>query len=193
MWKEVPVQPLYLSASEALPTATRTRGARLARLPGSSAKPGEVAEPVLSSPKAAAGSPLGSRAGALVCSALGWCGAVHQLAHLAGRDARCRCWAGSAASPCFSGDKCSQGPHFTSFSPSNTSSVMLKNLTCFENEFAFPCVALSPVHFLCFPRKSRALRSRVALNYELLQYLVGCNSTLISAVKTHQAKDKCRL
>jgi len=115
VWEVVPVQPLYLSASEALPTATRTRGARLAGLSGSRAKLGEAAEPVLPSPKAAAGWPLGSRAGALARSALGWCGAVQQLARLAGRDARChrRGWAGSVAVPCFSGDERSRGPHFS--------------------------------------------------------------------------------
>lgn len=77
----------------------------------------------------------------------------------------------------------------TIFSPSKNSSLTLKKkLTRFENQFAFPCVASSPVLFLCFPFKSRALCSRAALNYDFLQYLVGWSSTLIPAMKTRQAK-----
>lgn len=74
MWEVVPIQPLYLSASEALPTTTGTRGARLARLLGSRAKHGKVSEsiPPPPSPKVAAGSALGSRAGSLAPFTLGW-------------------------------------------------------------------------------------------------------------------------
>lgn len=70
VWKAVPVQPLYLSASEALPTATHTPGARLARLLGSSAKLGEVAESVRPLPKSSSWIPAwrpGCRLG-LLCS-----------------------------------------------------------------------------------------------------------------------------
>lgn len=53
---------------------------------------------------------------------------------------------------CFSGVEFSRGPHFKHcFLPFQCQQHNTKNLTCTENQFAFPRMASSPIQFLCFP------------------------------------------
>lgn len=179
VWKALPVQPLYLSASEALPTATRTQGARLARLAGSSAKLGRVAESILPSRKRQLDRRWAPGPAPWLALLLAGAGLRNSLPASLGGMRAATVAAGRAQQPLLAFQELSAPKVLTfttSSSPWNTSSVS-------EKQFSLPCVASSPSRFLCFPLKSRALCSRVALNYECLQYLLECNSTWYRLLK----------
>lgn len=192
MWEAVPAQPLYLSASEALPPATRTRGARLARLPGSSAKPGEVAESVLPSRKRQLDRHLAARLAPWLAPLLAGAGPCYSLPVSPGGMLAATAAAALAQQPLLAFRETSAPEVLTAtFSPSNTSSITLKTSPALKTSLL--CRALHPLLSVFFSLRSRGLCNGVPLYYEFLQYFVGWNSALISAIKTHQAKGKRRL